>query len=45
MAEVVSGDIVVSLSNKEANALTELLDKQEDLSPALVDLNNTLQTL
>lgn len=45
MAEIVLNDVVVGLSNREANALTTLLDKQEPLDPALVDLNNTLQTL
>ena len=45
MAVTIQSDVVLGLSNREANALTELLDAQEDLNPALVDLNNTLQTL
>lgn len=45
MAEIVQADTIVALSNKEINALTRLLEAQEDLNPALVDLNNQLQTL
>lgn len=45
MAEVVQSDNILALSNNEVNALTDLLDKQEDLDPRLIDLNNTLQAL
>lgn len=45
MAEALQNDVVIGLSNREVNALTELLESQTDLNPALVDLNNTLQTL
>lgn len=45
MADAVKDDVVVAMSNTEKNALLELLDSQENLPPALADLNNTLQTL
>lgn len=45
MAEKIVSDVVLGLSNKEVNALTDLFDAQEDLDPRLADLNNTIQTL
>lgn len=45
MAEALNNDVVIGLSNREVNALSRLLDEQENLDPALVDLNNTLATL
>ena len=45
MADVVSGEAVIGLSRKELTALAALLDAQENLDPALNDLNNTVQTL
>lgn len=45
MANKINDDFVIGLSSKEAAALTTLLETAEPLDPALVDLNNTMQTL
>lgn len=45
MAEIIRGEVVVALSNTEVAALTELLDKQDDLDPRLNDFNNTIQAV
>lgn len=45
MAEAVQATTLIALSARETAALTALLETQDDLDPALVDLNNTLQTL
>ena len=43
MAEILTNDVVVGLTETETSALVDLFDSQENLDPRLNDLNNTLQ--